>query len=145
MRELLFRGQTRRKGEKILNMRGDPAPSKWVYGGVFQGAGDFSVMYSAHPVEKHVVYTDTIGQYIGQQDRNGTNLFEGDIVSYKDGEAIGKIEYSEGESMYMVQFDSWCTDFDHIYGKELEVVGNIYDTPELLGKFEKNNPENLPL
>ncbi len=28
MRELLFRGQTRRKGEKILNMRGDPAPSK---------------------------------------------------------------------------------------------------------------------
>lgn len=64
MRELLFRGQTRRKGEKILNMRGDPAPSKWVYGGVFQGAGDFSVMYSAHPVENMLFIRIRLGSIL---------------------------------------------------------------------------------
>ncbi len=38
MREILFRGQTRRHGEKV-NMRGDKLPGRWVYGGGLQGQG----------------------------------------------------------------------------------------------------------
>lgn len=34
-REIKFRGQTRRKGERIINMAGDKCEANWVYGGIF--------------------------------------------------------------------------------------------------------------
>ena len=131
MREILFRGQTRRKGQKVW-MDGTPVDSNWVEGyGVCMGKGDFSVIYAGHPVEKFTVYTDTVGQFTGLTDKNGKKIFEGDIVSYKD--EFGAIEYHEGEAMFVVSFDTWLTDFDHVYGKNLEVIGNIHDNPDLLG------------
>ena len=45
MRGFLFRGQTRRYGEILANVYGDKLPSKWAYGGLFWGTGDFSVIY----------------------------------------------------------------------------------------------------
>lgn len=69
MREILFRGQTRRRGEQV-NMAGDKLPGRWVYGGVLQGTGDYSIIYgdeNSEGIEKHSVYTDTIGQYTGIQ------------------------------------------------------------------------------
>ena len=80
MREILFRGQTRRRGEKV-NMKGDKLPGRWVYGGVLQGPGDFSIIYGGEnlgDIEKHTVYTDTIGQYTGRDVKTG-KVFEGDI------------------------------------------------------------------
>ena len=44
MREILFRGQTRRYGAKVW-MSGEKVPSRWVYGGVLQGSGDHSIIY----------------------------------------------------------------------------------------------------
>ena len=60
-RSLLFRGQQRRKGEKV-RLDGSPMESSWFYGsGVLQGKGDFSVIYQTEPnFDKHAVYTDTI-------------------------------------------------------------------------------------
>lgn len=62
MRELIFRGQTRRTGEKIW-FNGEKVPGNWVYGGICHGRGDFSVMYGyvdgeQSSINKFVVYTD---------------------------------------------------------------------------------------
>lgn len=72
MREFLFRGQTRRYGEFLANVAGDKLPSKWVYGGLSGGSGDFSIIYGRadeESLKKHVVYSDTVGQYTGLRDR----------------------------------------------------------------------------
>lgn len=107
MRELIFRGQTRRTGEKIW-FNGEKVPGNWVYGGICHGKGDFSVIYGYQDgeqsgINKFVVYSDTVGRYTGLTDRTswdelsvaeqrfwarrhsieewtGRPIFEGDIV-----------------------------------------------------------------
>lgn len=107
MREILFRGQTRKFGEKV-NMGGEKLPGNWVYGGICQGKGDFSIIYGYEDadqssIKKFVVHTDTVGQCTGLTDRtkweelteteqkfwlkkhtaeewSGKLIFEGDIV-----------------------------------------------------------------
>ncbi len=134
MRELLFRGQTRRFGERIKNIAGDPMPSNWVYGGVFHQndrGGSFSIIYSYDPIEKHPVYADTVGQYTGVNDRNGTKIFEGDIVEIARTEERGIIKWDEDTARFIISSNSISADFDNYWGKELEVIGNIYDNQDL--------------
>ena len=136
MREILFRGQTRKKGEKV-RLDGSPVDSNWVYGGVLQGEGDFSIIYQTEPkIEKFSVYSDTLGQYTGLLDKNGTKIFEGDILKTN--------KFSEPNKQYIVKFDLQFGAFIgednfNIYfitfdgdSDQFEVIGNIYDNPELL-------------
>lgn len=134
MREILFRGQTRRKGEKVY-MSGAPVPSNWVYGGVAQSVPDrdFSIIYQIEPeIKKYPVYADTVSQYTGIDDNNGNKIFEGDIVDIlTENEEIGVVECFNGA--FIVKADGFCLDFlNNINGTDVSVVGNIQDNPELL-------------
>lgn len=127
MREILFRGQTRRKGEKV-RMDGSPVDSNWVYGGILPGEGDRSIIYQTEPeIDKFPVYSDTVGQYTGVKDKNGTRIFGGDIVNCNY--FCGVVYFYEG---------AWCVSEKDKYPEDLydliniEVIGNIYDNPELL-------------
>ena len=128
MRKLLFRGQTRRKGEKV-RMNGEPVSSNWVYGGIFHQndrGGDYSIIYTYDPIEKYVVYADTVGQFIGENDKNEVPIFEGDIVKSDTYQAIGQVVYEGGhfwvkdlvDGIQYVEPNDW---------QEFIVVGNIYD------------------
>lgn len=138
MREILFRGQTRRKGQKV-RLDGTPVDSNWVEGyGVCMGKGDFSVIYSGDHVEKYAVYTDTVGQFTGLTDKNGKRIFEGDIV---------KAPFC-GRKLHIFTVQYLCDGFyavpaDHDdtrlwkYRMECEhqnmrIIGNIHDDPELM-------------
>lgn len=144
MREILFRGQTRRKGEKV-RMDGTPVESNWVYGGVLQGTGDHSIIYQTEPdIEKKVVYTDTLGQFTGLTDKNGTKVFEGDIVKFKHGGEFDKeiyyrnyaVEFINTYVTYGLRLRNGSIHFPFKKATALqhdaEVIGNIYDTPELI-------------
>lgn len=156
MREILFRGQTRRYGERVRIGDGKKLPSQWVYGGIFAGTGDFSVIYGAKTeeftgaaIEKHTVYSDTIGQYTGLKDKNGKRIFDGDMIKPFDDE-IDKmvVEFHNGQFLlclygergYMAEY-GWeeegnygCFEAEPLssYGDDIEVIGNIHDNPELL-------------
>ena len=148
MREILFRGQLRRKGEKV-NMAGEPLPSIWKYGGVSQYGGG-AMIYQAEPkIEKFPVYGDTVGQYTGLRDKNGERIFEGDILCIKKRNGTkSRIcfvcfgEYIDADSafdnyrcigFYIKIFDTCCT-IGVLWDSEFEyeIIGNIHDNPELL-------------
>lgn len=136
MREILFRGQLRRKGEKV-NMAGEPLPSIWKYGGAAQYGGG-AVIYQAEPeIHKFPVYGDTVGQYTGLMDKNGVKIFEGDIIRTAGNlERLFVVYWSDKSLQFVrkgVHFDGG-TEYaiPNLSMFEYEVVGNIYDNPELL-------------
>lgn len=144
MREILFRGQTRRYGEKV-RMNGEKIKSNWVYGGIFpqNGDGDFAIIYQQKPtVEKYPVYADTVGQYTGMVDKNGTKIFEGDILIFDDmdgSKEFYEVFWDGNNGKFAIAASgnrNYADDFElferNKYFKWFTVIGNIYDNPELM-------------
>lgn len=125
MREILFRGQTRRKGEKV-RLDGTPVDSHWVYGGVSQNRG---IIYQVDPdIDKFPVYPDTVGQCTGKNDLNGQRIFEGDIVRY--GDKLYTVKWAEKYMRFaFMRKDVVMAMF---LPEACVVVGNVYDNPEMM-------------
>jgi hypothetical protein len=141
MREILFHGKRIDNGEWVegfyLNYKNVVhyiIPCD--YGGYESWTGDFYVH------EWHRVDPATVGQYTGLTDKNGKKIFEGDIIR----ELNGSMDGIQRE----VCWDEACMNFNcplirkhWAYGynacglwlmqsKNIEVIGNIHDNPELL-------------
>ena len=121
MREILFRGKRIDNGEWVfgsLLVEGDSrkivVPKKGM-------VGCFVVMYPIDP--------KTVGQYTGLKDRNGAKIFEGDIVQDELGKVF-LVEYVRFGYVLKQIGEPWCK-FPYEYD-EYEVIGNIYDNPDLL-------------
>lgn len=155
MREILFRGQTRRYGERVRIGDGAKVPSRWVYGGVLQGVGSHSIIYGgenendpAEGLDKWCVYTDTLGQFTGLSDKNGKKIFEGDIIKndFFWPFVVGVVKFGKYNPNDMDVADynvgfyiDWASDVlrndlgSWIEKNSVEIIGNTYDNPELLG------------
>lgn len=143
-RTILFRGQTRRKGERT-SISGIPLPGIWVTGGIFpQNKGyDYAIIYQQNPkVEKYVVHADTIGQYTGINDSLGHFIYEDDIITFwlkSDSTRTrckGVVEYSESLACFMVRV---CESKGIVMLKDcccIHVIGNVFD-----GEFDKSESE----
>lgn len=130
MRDIEFRGKQTDNGE-------------WVYGvPTKDGRGEMVMVENIFECEEYnrrganCLYVDenTVGQCIGLKDRNGINIFEGDIVKrvWLGKMCIYQIDYENGLASFIGRAGMKFTTFDYD-SEEFEVIGNIYDSPELLG------------
>lgn len=147
MREILFRGQTRRKGEKV-RMDGSLVEGNWVYGGIFPNnkGGDFAIIYQQEPeIKKCPVYSDTVGQYTRAKDFHKEQIFEDDIVKAIDDGYIGVVKYGHHPAFKLPDacdgnvgfYIDWQAQRNLrrsllYWADKVEVIGNVHDNPELL-------------
>lgn len=122
-REILFRGKRMDNGEWV---EGYYSPVNIPITG---NMGHFINVGGYRAVE---IDPETVSQFTGLTDRNGTKIFEGDIIKYFD-DWIGKIEYDSDSALFVVSFvDGDDDNFGRVSCGDCEVIGNIYDNPELL-------------
>ena len=71
-------------------------------------------------------------QYIGIKDKNNKKIFEGDIIRHSNGK-INQVVYDEGSISFQTGVSDYVVDQEiGIDGKEMEVIGNIYQNKKLL-------------
>ena len=137
MREILFRGKRLYNGEWAEGYYAAEPYTKNTYncGYILENEKDLFAKRAC------IVDSRTVGQFTGLTDKNGKKIFEGDILkiyegSEDDGYKIRKV-YSYG-GVLCVDYETSEWDFnalafldsDNVF--TFEVIGNIYDNPELL-------------
>lgn len=136
MREFLFRGKRIDNGEWIEGyyaMQSNHACFASALRYQYFIFKDVCTDFDLGGLQRFEVNPETVGQYTGLTDKNGKKIFEGDIVEVNRKEAYGKVEFDKDDAAFTVVCDSVQYSFvDHLWGTDVEVVGNIYDNPELL-------------
>ena len=134
MRKIEFRGKWESNG-------------KWIYGSLVDKKSGERLISRHNKMlefEGRYVHPETVGQYTGLNDKNDEKIFEGDIVSFGD----GNFEIVFGDACFFISDPHIHYSMelhttigmgpDDILGQcGVEVIGNIHDNPELL-EADKN-------
>ena len=134
MREIKFRGKTEGGG-------------KWVFGYLIKNNDgkcyikdtDYNVNNGRIDIIPELVALASVGEFTGLLDKNGREIYEGDlVVCYLSGARIGVVDtvlYNDESAAF--EFKRRYTtikaflEHDGLYDTEIEVIGNVYENKEL--------------
>lgn len=131
MRTIKFRGRRLDSGE-------------WAYGDLehckatntarihtYNGNGRYNRQFEVNP--------ETVGQFTGLLDKNGREIYEGDILRFANSDSgVCEVRWNDSVSAFCIRFH-----FEHELGlkplgswqeceRDIVIIGNIHDNPELL-------------
>lgn len=131
MREILFRGKSTKT-------------NVWVFGSLVKDSTkeevsiiDFADHNSDTYSWEHVV-PESVGEFIGKQDMNGKNVFEGDVLenpNIENDSILGYASFSNGSfGVTSIHFGNFTALGDLLENEfeSCQIIGNITDNPELL-------------
>lgn len=122
-RQILFKAKRKDNGE-------------WVWGYYFPcpnspGKPRYYIVTLSHTrwIE---IDPETICKYTGLTDKNDQKIWENDIVELPDEVGCFVCEWEEDTARFVMNVDGLTVDFDNYWGYQTEVIGNIFDNPDLL-------------
>lgn len=99
--------------------------NSWIYGGISIFNGEATI-YDENCVANSAYEVDiaSVGEFTGLIDKNGNEIYEGDIESYGC-----EVKFWNGSFVLENKSESWCY-LSHT--KDIEIIGNVFENPELL-------------
>ncbi|WP_443773030.1 YopX family protein [Alistipes putredinis] len=126
MKEIKFRGKRLDNGE-------------WIEGDLLRMNGHWIIFPDPAPggIDKYEVDPATVGEFTGLKDKNGKEIYEGDVMEIPEtefnAEIIGRVLFEE-DAYYIIPLRG-----GHLWGlhwslrkHDAKIIGNIHDNPELL-------------
>lgn len=149
MKKGLYRAKSDLSNER-MNELGIPHENGWVYGGLVGGWILGEILEGG---EEYIqpewwisIQEGTVGQALGIQDRNGTEMYDGDIINVHktaNGCSLLTVRLTRlgleafytlptGKKSYECSIKDLLDVYKPLDFKSVEIVGNMYDDPELL-------------
>lgn len=139
MRTIKFRGKRCDNGEWVCGYyvectetwKGGHPHKCWIVTSA-RSNGGFFALQGRYPVQDH-----TIGQFTGLHDKNGNEIYEGDILCYTDENQITyyrEVIYVDACFAFSARIDGktlWSP-LNMLFLDSWQIAGNIHDNPELM-------------